>query len=115
MPHVCPWFASANSGKYKMQIYKKIFNYTLVFQKNFSTTLPLHPNAPFLVVFAAFEKEGEEDLVEALGDVHRDIVDAILHRTLAERREELLHLAAVGIGNFVGLQAQLAPAFEVDE
>lgn len=65
--------------------------------------------------FGAFEEEGEEELVEALGDVDGDIVDAILHGTLAEGVEEGGHLLAVGVGNLIGLEADLAAVFEVDE
>ena len=67
------------------------------------------------MVFAAFEEEGEEELVEVLGDVEGDVVDAILHGALAETVEEVGHLAAVGVGEVGGLQADLALGFEVDE
>ncbi len=33
---------------------------------------------------AALEEEGEDDLVEALGDVDGDVVDAVLHGALLE-------------------------------
>lgn len=36
------------------------------------------------LLFAAFEEEGEEDLVEALCDVDGDVVDAVLHGALLE-------------------------------
>ena len=36
------------------------------------------------LLFAAFEEEGEDDLVEALCDVDGDVVDAVLHGALLE-------------------------------
>ena len=68
-----------------------------------------------LVAFAAFEQEGEEELVEALGDVEGDVVDAILHGALAETVEEVGHLAAVGVGEVAGLEPDLALCLKVDE
>jgi len=53
--------------------------------------------------------------VETLGDVDGDVVDAILHGSLFEGREEVGHLSTVGIGKVGGLQADLALGFEVDE
>ena len=35
-------------------------------------------------MFAAFEEEGKDYLVEALGDVDGDVVDAVLHCALLE-------------------------------
>ena len=53
--------------------------------------------------------------MEPLGDVDGDVVDAVLHGTLAQRGEELHHMATVGVGDFVGLHFQLPAAFQVDE
>ena len=65
--------------------------------------------------FAAFEEEGENDLVEALGDVDGDVVDAVLQGALLQVGLLAQHLAAVGFGDFGGLQTQLAAGLEVDE
>ncbi len=54
-------------------------------------------------------------MVEPLGDVDGDVVDAVLHGALAEGGEEVGHLAAVFGGDFVGLQFQLVAGLEVDE
>lgn len=66
-------------------------------------------------MFAAFEEEGEQYLVEAMGDIYGKIVDAILDGALAEGGEEVVHLEAVVVGNLVGLQLDLSMSFEVDE
>ena len=53
--------------------------------------------------------------MESLGDVDRDVVDAILHGALAKGGKHFRHLAAVGVGDLVGLELKLAVGLEVDE
>lgn len=50
---------------------------------------------------AALEQEGEEDLMESLVDVDRDVVDTVLHGALAEGVEEVGHLPPV-VGSDIG-------------
>ena len=54
-------------------------------------------------------------LMETLGDVDGDIVDAVLHGALAQGGKEVGHLSAVVVGDLLGLNFQLAAALEVDE
>ena len=55
--------------------------------------------------FAAFEEEGENDLVEALGDVDGDVVDAVLHCALLEIGLLSEHSVAVLLCYLGGVEA----------
>ena len=52
------------------------------------------------LLFAALEKEGEEDLVESLSYVDGDVVDAILEGALLELGLLVFHHGTVGGGDF---------------
>lgn len=60
-----------------------------------------------LLLLAALEEERKQYLVEALGDIDGDIVDVILHGSLAQGGELLGHLTTIFSGHFVGLESQL--------
>ena len=64
---------------------------------------------------AALEEEGEDNLVEALGDVDGDVVDAVLHGALLEVGLLTEHVVAVGLRYLRWLQAECAAALEVHE
>lgn len=66
-------------------------------------------------MFATLEKEGEHHLVETLSDVDGDVFNVVLDSCLSEGGEEIRHLAPIGVGDFVGLEFELAAALEVDE
>lgn len=53
--------------------------------------------------------------MESQDYVDGDIVDSVLHGSLAEGGEHVRHLAAVFSGDLVGLELELTTGFEVDE
>lgn len=53
--------------------------------------------------------------METLCDVDGYVVDTVLHGALAQGSEHFRHLTTVGVGDFCGLEFELAAAFEVDE
>ena len=53
--------------------------------------------------------------MESLSYVDRDVVNPVLHGAPAQGGEHFGHVAPVGLGDFVGLEFELAATFEVDE
>ena len=66
-------------------------------------------------MFAAFQQEGEDYLMESLSYVDGDIVDAVLESALLEFGLLALHLLPVGGGNLGGVEPDGVAALEVDE
>lgn len=64
---------------------------------------------------ASFQEKWKDYLMESLDYVDGDVVDAVLHGAVLEFGLLLFHLAAVGVGYFRWLEAELAAGFEVDE
>lgn len=75
----------------------------------------MHIGLGVCLYFAAFEQEGKHHLMESLGCVYGDVVDAVLHGEVLQVGLLTFHFPTVGVGNFGGVELEGAPRFEVDE
>lgn len=75
----------------------------------------MHIGLGVCLYFAAFEQEGKHHLMESLGCVDGDVVDAVLHGEVLQVGLLTFHFPTVGVSDFGGVELEGAPRFEVDE